>query len=123
MQNKNSQAIILRFFQALHTLKERKAIRGIKTVTDRYGINRRNFWELERNPSRDMFEVEWLALVCRDYDINPFWLLLGRGDMFTGDAIKEVSAALFDRLKSNDFAPNVQTTCEYNKQELQNADN
>ena len=115
MQNENSQAVILRFFQALHTLKERKVIRGIKTFTDRYGINRRNFCEWEKNPSRDMFEVEWLALVCRDYDINPFWLLLGRGDMFTSDTIKDVSAALYDRLRSDGFTPNVQTACKQNR--------
>ena len=99
MQNEQSQAIILRLFTALRTLKERKIIRGMKTFTDRYGINRWNFSELEKNPSRDMFEVEWLAIVCRDYDINPFWLLSGKGEMFTQDMIKGLSASLTASLK------------------------
>jgi len=79
MQTEESQKIVLRFFEALNILKENKRIRGKKTFTDRYGINRWNLNTLEKEPERDIFQVAWLNYLVRDYGISAEWLLTGRG--------------------------------------------
>jgi hypothetical protein len=82
MQTEESQKIIKRFFEALDALKNRKDIRGKKTFTDRYGINRRNLYILEKNLASDIFQTAWLAYLVKDYGVSAQWLLTGLGDMF-----------------------------------------
>ena len=94
MQNECSQQITRRFFEALRVLISQRKLRGINTFTTRYGINRRNFTELERDPSREMFKTDWLAILVRDFNVNPFWLLCGSGDMFIDGFIRDVAAAV-----------------------------
>lgn len=94
MQTENSQQIIRRFYEALRVLISQRKLRGIQTFTARYGINRRNFLEQEHNPSRDMFKTEWLAILVRDFNVNPFWLLCGSGDMFMDGLIRDIAASV-----------------------------
>ncbi|MDR0754578.1 MAG: hypothetical protein LBF04_04235 [Prevotellaceae bacterium] len=82
MQNLDSQKIINRFFQALYALKEKKIIRGKHTFVTKHEINPRNFYRLEKDMSRDMFQTAWLSYLVEDYGISPSWLLTGCGDMF-----------------------------------------
>ena len=82
MQTTESQAVIRRFFEALYALKDRKEIRGKQTFTNQYGINRWNLNSLEKDMSRDIFQVAWLTYLVRDYGVSSHWLLTGRGDMF-----------------------------------------
>lgn len=79
MQTPESQQIVKRFFEALRILKEHKVIRGKKTFTDRYGINRWNMNTLEKDPERDIFQAAWLSYLVKDYGISPRWLLTGEG--------------------------------------------
>ncbi len=90
MQNEISTAIVTRFFDAVRTLIEMKHIRGVKTFTDKYNINRWNFLSLEKEPHRNMFELEWMYYLCRDYNVSPYWLLSGEGEMFTDGIIQKV---------------------------------
>ena len=85
MQNKDSERIVIRFFSALNRLKEDKAIRGKKTFTERYGINRWNMLTLEKDTSRDIFQPAWLTYLVRDYNVSPRWLLTGEGDFYEND--------------------------------------
>ena len=61
MQSPDSQIIVLRFFEALSRLKTDKVIRGTKSFTDRYDINRRNLHTLSADPTRDIFQPSWLT--------------------------------------------------------------
>ena len=79
--------LVGRFFSALAMLRERQAIRGKKTFCDRYGINRWNMNELERDVSRSgLFHPEWLTFLVRDYGVSADWLLTGSGDPFSVSA-------------------------------------
>ena len=75
-------AITRRFFLALDTLRMTKAIRGMKTFTDRYGINYWNLSTLRKEPEKRILKSEWLAFLVKDYNINAVWLLTGKGNIF-----------------------------------------
>lgn len=73
--------IVGRFFEALAWLKESRQIRGIKTFTDRYGINRRSLRRVQDHPETNSLKVAWLTYLVRDFGINAVWLLTGEGRM------------------------------------------
>lgn len=72
--------IVRRFFLAIEILKLSKQIRGEKTLCDRYGINRRNLYQLRQDFTRGIFRVEWLTFLCHDFGISADWLLNGQGE-------------------------------------------
>lgn len=78
-------AITKRFFLAIDTLIVTRRLRGMKTFTDRYGINYWNFNTLRKEPERRILKVEWLSYLVSDYKINPEWLLCGTGKMFVAE--------------------------------------
>ena len=92
MQTAQSQEIVRRFFEALRRLKADKVIRGKQTFTARYGINRWNLNTLEKDVSRDIFQVAWLGFLVADYKVSPCWLLVGEGafyqDGWDADSVK-----------------------------------
>lgn len=73
--------IVGRFFEALAWLKESRQIRGIKTFTDRYGINRRSLRRVQASPETNSLKVAWLTYLVRDFGISAAWLLTGEGRM------------------------------------------
>ncbi|MCQ2105894.1 MAG: hypothetical protein MJZ26_08890 [Fibrobacter sp.] len=81
--DKNTPAVVARFFLALQTLKADKVIRSVSSFTEAHGINRRNLWFIEKNPSSGMFEVGWLSVLAVDYHVNPAWLLTGSGPFYS----------------------------------------
>ena len=83
MQNSDSIKTVERFFEAIYDLKSRKIIRGKRTFVVKYGINLGNFWQLEQDKSRDMFQLVWLAHLVEDYNISSDWLITGKGEMYS----------------------------------------
>lgn len=75
-------AIAERFFFAIDELRKRRVIRGLKTFTDRHGINYGNMHVLMNNLERKSVRTEYLAFLAQDYGVSCTWLLLGDGEMF-----------------------------------------
>lgn len=71
-----------RFFKVIHMLVKRGVIRGKKTFTDEYNINRWNFNTLEKELDRGIFHICWLTYLVRDYGVSAEWLLTGKGKAF-----------------------------------------
>jgi hypothetical protein len=82
MHTEESKKIVERFFEVLYTLKDEKVISGKITFIRRYGLNERNFWLLEQDKSRNIFQVSWLSYLVNDYGVSAEWLLTGNGEMF-----------------------------------------
>lgn len=102
MQSTDSQIIVARFFEALATLKAQKVIRGKKSFTDRYGINRWNMNTLSTDFTRDIFQPAWLSYLVRDFHVSPAWLLVGEGDFFSpGWSATEVKKSLSEIPKTS----------------------
>ena len=74
--------ITRRFFLALETLQVKKELRGLKSFTDRYGLNYWNISTLRKEPEKRILKAEWLTYLVSDYNISAEWLLTGRGSMF-----------------------------------------
>ncbi|MDR2936660.1 MAG: hypothetical protein LBU80_04890 [Rikenellaceae bacterium] len=81
MKTPDTVEIVKRFYEALAFLIASKAIRGKKTFTDRYGINRWNFNTIQKQPDNGMFQVAWLGYLVKDFGVSAEWLLTGRGGM------------------------------------------
>ncbi len=89
MQTEDSQKVIARFFEALRYLKEMKIIRGKQTFTNEFGINRWNLNTLEKDMSRDIFQVAWLSYLVQKYGVSSTWLLTGRGEILAFNKKKD----------------------------------
>lgn len=89
MQTEDSKKVIKRFFEALYYLKDMKIIRGKQTFTREFDINRWNMNTLEKDMSRDIFQVSWLTYLVQEYGVSPMWLLTGRGDILAFDRDKK----------------------------------
>lgn len=83
-------AITKRFFLAIDTLQVMRKIRGLKTFTDKYGINYWNMSTLRKEPEHRFLKPEWLSHLVNDYGVNAKWLLVGVGNMFVNSPNNEL---------------------------------
>jgi hypothetical protein len=88
MNNPESVEIIKRFYETIDFLKTSRQIRGIQTFTNKYGINKRNFYTVRKNPESDMFQLIWLSHLINDYGISAEWLMTGKGGMLVKRDVK-----------------------------------
>lgn len=80
--SEESQAITARFFLVIDNLINKRKIRGLKTFTDKYGLNYWNVWTVKNEPDKHFLRPEWLAILVRDYNVSATYLLTGVGLMF-----------------------------------------
>ena len=80
----SERQIIDRFFEAIALLKRWRVIRGLQTITDKYGWNRWNLITLRDNPDEhlSMFRASWLVALHEDYKVSLDWLMKGEGSFF-----------------------------------------
>ncbi|QES89832.1 hypothetical protein [Rhizosphaericola mali] len=97
MQNEQSTNIIKRFILIINELIEVDILHGKKSFTDQYKINRWNFNVLMKEPWREIFQLNWLAILCKDFSVNAEWLLLGVGERYNHQMTE-----LMNELKSMD---------------------
>ena len=106
MQNEQSTEIIKRFISVINELIEVDVLHGKKSFTDHYNINRWNFYVLMREPWREIFQVNWLAILCQDFGVNADWLLLGVGERYNiqiSQLIKTLKGQTKEERKNNDL--------------------
>lgn len=104
MSTSDGAEIVKRFFLALDQLIELRVLRGKKTFTDRYGINRWNFNTVQKQPAGGMFKTIWLTHLVLDFGVSAHWLLTGEGEMLgkkkqrTGRGFRKVQSSDIPRL-------------------------
>ena len=94
MTNDNA-AVVSRFFAAIDRLIADGVLRGLKTFTDKYGINRWNFQSMRKDHAAGgTFQPSWLSYLVTDFKVSPLWLLTGEGDFwmagFSADLVQKL---------------------------------
>lgn len=99
-KNEDTVVIVSRFFAAIDRLVADKVIRGLKTFTTRYDLNRTNIVTMKSNPATcSQFRPALLAYLVRDYKVNPYWLLLGDGEFYAAGFNPEIVKKLQENCK------------------------
>lgn len=70
-----------RFFQAVDYLVETRQIKGLKTLSDKWGVSRFSLTWSKNHPEEKRLKLEYIYYIVRDYNISLNWLFLGEGNM------------------------------------------
>ena len=90
-KNINPQAVEIqkRFFQVLETAIQEKVITGLQGFCKDHNLNRVKYQRIRtsiQNPEASqmykIIDLDALMYICKDYNVSPEWLLLGKGKMF-----------------------------------------
>jgi hypothetical protein len=76
-----SEEIVKRYFQVLDLLIDNGTIPGIYQFCEQHKIERRNFSRLRKNPERK-FELRFIWILVKHYNVNANYLILGSGNLF-----------------------------------------
>lgn len=78
-----------RFLYCLQELKALNIISSMKEIIQEAGLSPQRYTELDRGFRQQRqdsryktVEIEIIYLLVSKYNINPYWLILGVGDMF-----------------------------------------
>lgn len=74
--------IMLRFYEAVDTLILMKRIRGKQTYCTIAEIDKRKYYEQQKDINKGHFQVSWMIPLVLKFDVSSDWLLTGRGKMF-----------------------------------------
>lgn len=95
--NEINRGIKERFFIAIQALIDRKLIRGRQTYCRLYDIDKRNFYEQQRNLTAAQLKLYWLVPMVKVYGISAHWLLTGAGRMFEPVAQRKQRESYYDK--------------------------
>lgn len=76
-----STNIMLRFYEAVDALIAMKKIRGKQTYCRIAEIDKRKYYEQQKDINKGHFQVSWMVPLILQFDISSDWLLTGRGKM------------------------------------------
>ncbi len=79
---RHSEYITNRFFDALAQIIAKKELRGIQTFTNRYGIDKRNFYKVKKDPEHFNLNYSWVYYLVNDFNVSAEWLITGKGKTF-----------------------------------------
>ena len=82
----NGEPVVMRFFEAMNYLKHNNVVRGLSTITNELGIDRRNLYKVKRDPCSRSLRLSWLTGLVVKYNISPRWLLTGEGTIIDEQA-------------------------------------
>lgn len=88
MQSEKSQQITKRFFELLDELVEAGHIHFMNDFYTENDINSRNIYQLRKNPSKDILQLDWLRILVEKYNVVPEYLLTGKGPHFKKPLVK-----------------------------------
>jgi len=89
-KNINPQAIEIqkRFFHALGMAIQDGVISGVQGFCKEHNLNRVKYQRIKtalQDPNAGqlykIIDLDSLMYICKDYNVSPEWLLLGRGEM------------------------------------------
>ncbi|WP_337043150.1 hypothetical protein [Emticicia sp. 17c] len=82
MQSEQSQEVTKRFFEILDELVQLGHIHFMNDFYVEHKINSRNIYQLRKDYSRDIMQLEWLTALVRDYHVSGDYLLTGKGKKY-----------------------------------------
>jgi|GEM_PF-2723276 len=82
MQSTKSQEVTKRFFEILDHLVEMGHIHFVNDFYIENNINSRNIYQLRKDYSRDILQLEWLGILVEKYKVSGDYLLTGNGKPF-----------------------------------------
>lgn len=88
MQSEKSQQITARFFEVLDELVDLGQIHFVNDFYVTNNINKGNIYQLRKDYSRDIMQLEWLTILVEKYHVSGDYLLIGKGNHFTKKIIK-----------------------------------
>ena len=82
MQSEKSQEVTARFFEILDELVQMGHIHFMNDFYVENNINSRNIYQLKKDYSRDILQLEWLSILIEKYKVSGDYLLTGKGKKF-----------------------------------------
>lgn len=82
MNTELDKQVIVRFFEALDVLKQRKHISSVNQYCSTYNIDKRNLYAQKKNLNTSWFHMDWIIPMVTEYGVSSLWLLTGLGKMF-----------------------------------------
>jgi hypothetical protein len=82
MQSEKSQEVTRRFFEILDELVQMGHIHFMNDFYVENDINSRNIYQLRKDYSRDIMQLEWLGILVEKYKVSGEYLLTGKGKKY-----------------------------------------
>lgn len=93
-----SYKITQRFLLAMDQVRQQGKVTA-NTFAEKVGMSASNINRLRSSAGENAVTLEAIGRMCELYKVSPYWLLTGKGDMFTNAAFHASSESLEARIK------------------------